>query len=70
MFNKYRAQIGNTIRVTLTSGEAYLMTISQINDPVSMGLARYRGPQIIAHIVPGGYSINLDSTQIANIETL
>lgn len=70
MFTKGKANIGDQIRVTLKNGNTYEMTISQKNDPVSMGLADYRGSQIVAHIRPGGYSINLDSSEITHIENI
>lgn len=67
-FNNYKAALGDKVIVTLTSGETYEMTVSQINDPVSMGLASYRGPQVIAHIRPGGYSVNLTGSSVKNVQ--
>ena len=69
-FNNHRARIGDKVRVTLTTGETYDMIVSQVNDPVSMGLAEYRGPQVIAHIRPGGYSVSLSSSIVASVETV
>lgn len=70
MFRKYSAQIGDRVRVTLRTGETYDMTISQKTDPLAAGLADYRGPQIVAHIRPGGFSVNLDSSQAESVESI
>lgn len=68
--NKSAAKIGDRVRVTLASGNVHDMTISQISSPLSAGLAEYRGPQVVAHIRPGGYSVNLDSSQVLKVEAL
>lgn len=66
----YLLQVGTRVRVTLRDGQAYDMTISQRHPAGSAGRSYAAGPHIVAHIRPGGYSIALDSAEVASVELI
>lgn len=64
-FNAYRAKVGDRITVpadTHSNAERLTLTVSHIAPPMSGGRRESEGPQIIAHVRPGGYSIAIDAT--------
>lgn len=60
--------VGTPVRVTLRDGSTYDMVISQRHPAGSAGRAHSAGPHIVAHIRPGGYSVALDSAEVASVD--
>lgn len=63
-------QLGAAVRVTLTDGQVYGMRVSQIGAPGTYGTSHAAGARVIAHIRPGGYSVDLASSQVADAEII
>lgn len=70
MSNLYSLNIGDRVSVTLTNGQTYTMTVSQVGEPGTMGTRVSEGPYVVAHIRPGGYSVRLGAPDVAHWEAL
>lgn len=66
-YRLYTAKVGDTVTVTLASGNTHEMMVSQVHAPGSAGRSFSAGPHVVAHIRPGGYSINLDSPGVSAV---
>lgn len=67
-FNPYRAAVGDTVQVTLDTGETYAMTIYAVHPAGSGGTSHASGPQVMAWIRPGGFGVTLSSHNVARVE--
>lgn len=63
--NVWALKIGDVIREI---GEDFTLTVWHIEPPMSGGRAEHWGPNIFAHIRPGGYGTTLDSSNSQKYE--
>ncbi|KMV14862.1 hypothetical protein ACT17_28320 [Mycolicibacterium conceptionense] len=65
--NVWNLQVGDKVR---EEGKDYDLTVWLVEPPMSAGRAEHWGPNVYAHIRPGGYGVTFDGMTAHRFEAV